>query len=211
MRHPEDTRRIAKVISRLLHPYVCIPLVVALIAYGASPNLGFSVKWTAALLPAYLFPLLYLYRQAKVAAVAQTATTQVLYGVAHTLREKPNEMSIVTCLFGIFSVPLLYFLGSPPSIIATMVGVTITMLLIAQVNRIYRASFHLALLTSMAVSLGVILSLPWLVIAPFIMLLGLSRYHLGSHTPAQLGVGLLIGLAVTMPILNAFGFLLGGD
>ena len=207
-RYLEGTRKIARVISKLLHPYACLPIVVALIAYGATLNLGVTIKWTVVgLLPAYLFPFLYLYRQAKIAVVAQTATTQVLYGVAHTLREKPNEMSIVTCLFGIFSMPLLYFLGFPPSIIATMVGVTITMLLIAQVNRIYRASFHLAFLTSMAVSLGVILCLPWLVIAPFIMLLGLSRYHLGSHTPAQLGVGLLIGLAVTMPILNAFGFL----
>ncbi len=160
------------------------------------------------LLPAYLFPFLYLYRQAKVAAVTQTATTQTaLYAVPHILREKPNEMSIGTCLFGIFSVPLLYFLGSPPGIIATMVAVTVTMLLTTQVNRIYRSSFHLAFLTSMAVSLGIILELPWLFIAPFILLLGLSRYYLGRHTPAQQLVALLIGLAVTMPILKACNLL----
>jgi len=207
-RHPEGTKRIARVVSKLLHPYVCLPVVVALIAYGASSSLGVAIKWTVVgLLSAYLFPFLYLYRQAKIAAVAQTATAQVLYGVAHILREKPNEMSIVACLFGIFSVPLLYILGSPPGIIATMVGVTITMLLIAQVNRIYRASFHLAFLTSMAVSLGIILGLSWLIIAPFIVLLGLFRYHLGHHTPAQLVVALLVGSAVTIPILSMFGFL----
>ena len=207
MRHPEGTRRIARVISKLLHPYVCIPLVMALIAYGASPNLGVSVKWTAAaLLPAYLFPLLYM--RAKATLVAETTGGQVTFhSFTQFFRNYPNELSIGACLFGIPSVLILYFLSSPLGIIATMAGVTATTLLIAQVNRIYRASFHLAFFTSMVLSLGIILSVPWLVLAPFIVVLGASRYHLGSHTPAQLGVGLLIGLAVTMPILNAFGFL----
>ena len=206
MRHAEGTRRIARVISKLLHPYVCLPIVVALIAYGASPNPGLWIKWTmAALLPAYLFPLLYV--RAKVALVAETTGAQVtLRSLPQVFRDRPNDLSIMSCLFGIPSVLILYFLSSPLGIIATLVGATATTLLIAQVNRIYRASFHLAFLTSMALSLGVILGLPWLVIAPFIVLLGLSRYHLGHHTPAQLGVGLLIGLAVTIPILNAFGF-----
>ena len=207
MRHPEGTRRIARVISKLLHPYVCLPIVVALIAYGASPNPGLWIKWTmAALLPAYLFPLLYL--RAKVALVAETTGAQVtLRSLPQFIRDQPNDLSIMSCLFGIPSVLILYFLSSPLGIIAPIAGATATMLLTAQVNRIYRASFHLAFFTSMTLSLGIILSIPWLFIAPFIVVLGASRYHLGSHTPAQLGVGLLIGLAVTIPILNAFGFL----
>jgi len=48
-RHPEGTRRIARVISKLLHPYVCMPVVVAFIAYGTSPNLVLWIKkWTMA-------------------------------------------------------------------------------------------------------------------------------------------------------------------
>jgi len=206
LRHPEGTRRIARVISRLLHPYLCLPVVVALIAHwgnGVSATLAI-----AALLPAYLIPLLYLYWQPRFVEATRSSTTRVAVSyMPQFLRDHPNEMSISACLFGIPSVLILYFLSSPPSVIATTVGVTATMLLITQVNRIYRASFHLAFLTSMALSLGIILSVPWLILAPFIVVLGASRYHLGSHTPAQLGVGLLIGLAVTMPILNAFGFL----
>ena len=206
--YPESTRRIAKVISKLLHPYVCLPVVVALIAYQASPNPATWTTWTmAALLLAYLPPLLYSYRQARVTAVAQTTGQVSLGSMPQFVREHPNELSVGACLFGVFSVPILYFLNSPPGIIATIVGATATMLLTAQVNRIYRSSLHLAFFTSMTLSLGIILSIPWLFIAPFIVVLGVSRYHLGSHTPAQLGVGLLIGLAVTIPILNAFGFL----
>ena len=200
------SEKAARIISKLLHPYLCLPVVLAMIAFGVSSDLGVTIKWTlAALLPAYTFPLLYLYGQAKVVAVARASRIQTLYTAPRFLRENPNEMSIVACLFGIFSVPLLYLLGSPSAVTATMVSVTVTMLLITQVNRIYRASFHLAFFTSMVVSLGIILELPWLFIAPFIVLLGLSRYQLSQHTPAQLVVALLIALVVTVPILNAFG------
>ena len=37
--YPESTRRIAKVISNLLHPYICLPVVVALIAEGESKHM----------------------------------------------------------------------------------------------------------------------------------------------------------------------------
>ena len=188
MRHPEGTRRIARVISKLLHPYVCLPIVVALIAYGASPNPGLWIKWTmAALLLAYLPPLLYSYRQARVTAVAQTTGQVSLGSVPKFVREHPNELSVGACLFGVFSVPTLYFLSSPPGIIATIAGATATMLLTAQVNRIYRSSLHLAFFTSMTLSLGIILSIPWLFIAPFIVVLGASRYHLGRHPQRRSG------------------------
>ena len=64
------TRRIAKVASTLLHPYMVLALVVAMIAYEACPSLGVWIKWTmVALLSAYLFPLSYM--QAKTAIVSQ--------------------------------------------------------------------------------------------------------------------------------------------
>ena len=197
-----ETRKIAKIISNILHPYVVFPLVVALVAYQISSVPEVWVKWTVtALLPAYLLPLLYM--QTRVTILARTTGTQVTH--RSFFREQPNEMLLLACLFGIPSTLILYFLGSPLGIITTMVGVAATTLLIALVNRTYRASFHLALFTSMLMPLVIILALPSLAIAPFILLLGLSRYHLGEHTPTQLVTGFLIGLVVSVAVFNGFG------
>ena len=197
------TRSIAKIISSVLHPYVFFTLVVALVAYESSSSLGVWAKWTVvALLSAYLFPLSYMYT--KIAVVARTTGAQVT--LRSFFREKPNEMLLLASLFGIPSALILYFLSSPPGIIATVIGVAATALLIALVNRVYRASFHLALFTSVAVPSVIISGIPSVVIAPFVLLLGLSRYHLGEHTPVQLVTGFLIGLVVSGAILHRFGF-----
>ncbi len=197
------TRGIVRVISNLLHPYVVLVMVLAMVAYEVSPSLGAWIKWTmVALLSAYLFPLSYM--QAKTAIVSRTTGSQMTF--RSFFREKPNEMLLLACLFGIPSALILYFLGSPPDIIATVVGVGSTSLLIALVNRIYRASFHLALLTSLSIPLVVIFGLSPLVVAPFVLLLGLSRYHLGEHTPLQLLIGFLIGFIATGGIFHGFGF-----
>jgi len=161
-------------------------------------------KWTViALMSAYLFPLLYM--RARAIVVARTTGAQV--SLRSFFREKPNEMALLACVFGIPSATILYFLGSPSSIIAILVGVAATALLIALVNRVYRASFHLALFTSAVIPLTIICGFPLLVIIPFILLLGASRYYLGAHTPLQLTAGFLVGLGVTITVFQGFGIL----
>ena len=197
-------RDIAKIISNILHPYVVLSLVVAVVAYQQSPSLGIWAKWTVvALLSAYLFPLIYM--QARVTVIVRTTGTQV--SLRSFFREQPTEMAILACIFGIPSATILYFLDYPSDIIAILVGVAAVALLIALVNRVYRASFHLALFTSAVVPLTIIFGLPSLVVIPFILLLGASRYYLGEHTPLQLTTGFLLGLMVSVAVFQGFGIL----
>jgi len=197
-------RDIAKTISNILHPYVVLSLVVAVIAYQQSPSLAIWAKWVmVALLSAYLFPLIYM--RARVAIMVHTTGAQV--SLRSFFREQPTEMVILACIFGIPSATILYFLGYPSNIIATLVGVAAVALLIALVNRVYRASFHLALFTSAVVPLIIIFGLPSLVVIPFIVLLGTSRYYLGEHTPLQLTTGFLLGLMVSIAVFQGFGIL----
>ena len=195
-------RGTARVISSILHPYVVLTLVVAVVAYQESLSWGVWARWmAAALLPAYLLPLIYM--GARVAMVVRTTGTQVhLYSF---FREQPNEMVILACIFGIPSAAILLFLGYPASLIATLVGVATTALLIALINRVYRASFHIALFTSTMVPLLIIFGLPSLTVIPLILMLGASRYYLGEHTLLQLTAGFMLGLMVTVATFYTFG------
>jgi len=198
------SRDIARIISNVLHPYVVFSLVVTLVAYQESAILVDWIKWAmVTLLSAYLLPLIYM----KTRVVVVTHNTGNRVRLRTFFREQPNEMVILACIFGLPSGAILYILGYPGNIIATLVGVAATALIIALVNRVYRASFHIALFTSMMVSLIIIFGLPSLVAIPFIMLLGASRYYLGEHTPVQLTTGFLIGLAATIAVFRGFSIL----
>jgi len=200
----KSVQDIAKIISNILHPYAVLSLVVVAIAYQESSSSWVWLKWTiVTLVSAYAFPLMYI--RAKVYVVARTTGSQV--NLRSFFREQPKEMALLTCVFGIPSATILYFLGYPLSLIVTLVGLAATTLVIALVNRVYRASFHLALFTSLAVPLGIFFGLPSLVVILFIVLLGASRHYLGEHTPLQLTAGFLLGLAVTAIVFQLFSFL----
>lgn len=193
----------AKVISNLLHPYLVIALAITMVAYKACLSSGAWIRWTVvALLLVYLFPLSYM--QAKAAVVARKTGARVKF--RDFFREQPNEMLLLACLLGIPSTLILYLLGSPSDIIVVIIGVAVTSVVVALTNRVYRASFHLAVLTSLSFPLVVIAGLSPLTVAPFILLLGLSRCYLGEHTPPQLLAGFFIGLLVTGGIFYSFGF-----
>jgi len=195
---------VAEIISKVLHPYVIFPVVVMLIAYKGNPELVIWAKWTIiALLSAYFIPLLYM--QIRVALVAHT--TGVKIDSRSFFREQPNQMLLLAGLFGIPSALILFVIGSPSEIIATVVGVGLASLVIALVNRAYRASFHMAIFTSMVIPLVIVLGPSWWFISLFILLLGLSRYYLGKHTPMQLTVGFLLGVVVSVDVFYMFGLI----
>ena len=198
------TRKIAKVISKLLHPFIALALAVIIVAAEVSPSFSIWAKWTvAALVPAYLFPLAYM--ETKIVIITRSTGAQMT--LRSYFREKPNELLLVAFLFALPNILLLYCLGSPTGLTATMVGVSLTALMVALSNRIYRASIHLSMITSLAIPLIIIAGISPVLIASIILLLGLSRYYLGEHTPVQLLAGFLLGLIVTTGIFYGFGLL----
>jgi hypothetical protein len=199
-----NIRDVAKIVSNVLNPYAVLSVVVAIIAYQESPSLMTWAEWTAVTLSAaYVLPVIYI--QARIRLLAHTTGESV--DARAFFREQPGQMALLTCIFGIPSATILYFLGYPFSLIAILVGVAVTSLLTALVNKFYRASFHVALFTSVVVPLGIIFGLPALAVIPFIFLLGASRYYLGEHTPLQLTAGFFIGLLVAFGAFYGFSIL----
>ena len=198
------TTTVAKAISNLFHPYIVLTLLVVFVAYDVSTSFIFWAKWTMiALLSAYCLPIIY----TRLKFAASPRITDAASQSRSIPRNNPNEMLILAALFGIPSVLILYCFGSPLEIIAIILGVGASSIIIALVNRTYRASFHLATFTSVSISSIIIAGLYPIVPVLLIILLGASRYFLGQHTPLQLVTGFFIGLIITGAILLGFGFL----
>jgi len=198
------TKDVARITSSILHPYLFLSVVVGMIAYQNSPVLALWAKWTiVTLLTAYLLPVIYM----RLRIYTLSHTTGVQSDLHHFFRERPLEMAVLACIFGIPSTALIYYLNYPSSIIATIVAVAVTTLVIALTNLVYRASFHLALFSSATVPLMITFGLPALTVLPFMFLLGTARYYLGEHTPLQLTAGFFIGVVVTAAVFYGFGIL----
>lgn len=199
--------RTAKLVCNILHPWVLLVPIVAVAAYKAVNPASEWVKWTLLTLAvAYVFPLVY----TRLRVAALRGGENISAGTRSLLRERPRELLITTCLFGIPPILLVHFLNGPDTVLAVILAVTAIMLVIALLNLRYRASFHLALVTSILTSLWSLVGMVALVTLPLVPLLGFARWRIGAHTPAQLAAGFALGLMVTLAVFRGLGLSLGG-
>ena len=197
-----ETLRRAKLLSHILHPWAILVPVLALAAYQAVSGSAEWVKWTLiAYVPAIAFPSLY--ARIRVWMWSRGETPQRMS--RSLFRDKPRELFATTGLFGIPGVLILHYLQGPRSLILIILAVTAAMFAVALVNLRYRASFHLAMVTSMLTALRFLFGPVSLVSFLLIPILGLSRYQLGEHTPAQVVAGFLIGLVMGAAVFNGLG------
>ncbi len=74
------------------------------------------------------------------------------------VRNDPEQLFIMTGLFGVPSILILRLFNGPENLLTIMLGCTAVMFVIALVNLKYRASFHLSMVTSMLTALWFSLS-----------------------------------------------------
>jgi len=198
----DEALRRAKLVSNIFHPWSVLVPVLGLAAYQSVSKPPEYIKWTLlAYIPAIVFPSLY----------AKIRASMWLQGgnrqkISRSLfRDKPREILITTFLFGIPAALILHYVNAPRNLLVIILGVTAVMFVVTLVNLRYRASFHLAMVTSMLTALWFIFGAVSLVSFLLIPILGLSRYQLGEHTPAQTVAGLLIGLVVGGSVFYGMG------
>lgn len=198
-----DVTKAPRLVSNVLHPWAILVPVLALTAYQAVGEPLESIKWTLlAFVPALASPLIY----AKIRATILSRDGGQQKISRSLVRDNPVQLFIMAGLFGIPSALVLYYLSAPRNLLIIILGITAVMLVLALVNTTYRASFHLAMVTSMLTSLWFIFGGVSLVVFLLLPILGYSRYQLGEHTPAQMVAGFLIGLVVSGATFYGFGF-----
>ena len=123
-------------------------------------------------------------------------------GMAEHLRHHPRDILALSLLFGLPCAVALTLLRAPT---AAVVALIITSQALALVNLRYRASYHVAAVTSLVltgIALGGAISTISLAVVP---LVGWSRYRLGQHTIAQMSIGCILAAAVSALLFLALG------
>ena len=197
------TLKRAQLASNIFHPWAILVPVIVLAAYHTAKGSAEWVKWALlALVPAIVLPLTYV----KIRAISRGGRSQKIS--RSLVRNDPDQLFIMTALFGVPSTLILYYFNGPKSLLSIILGVTAVMFVISLVNLKYRASFHLSMVTSMLTALWFLFGPISLIAFLLIPILGISRYQMGEHTPNQMVTGFLIGLVVSGTIFYKLG--LGG-
>ncbi len=197
--------RIATFTCRLMHPcFLSIGLLLlAAVVSGDASSMAASV---AVVLLLSLLSAIYVRARMSTTGIGLRA----LEAMTEYLRHHPKDIIVLTLVCGVPSTVVLALIRAPLFSVV-MVGVlTVTALLLALVNLRYRASYHLAAVTSLALVSVTLWEATFPAALAVVPLVGWAKYHLGDHTIVQLSVGCGIAAAVsaaTFGILSSAGVL----
>ena len=203
----DSWQRIARAVSIALHPWLVFVPVVAVLAYNSTSTLIEWGKWTlVTVLLAYILPVLYV----RVRADFLRLDGQSQISLRSIFRERPEEIALLACLFGIPGLLVLHYLNGPDTLLALLMATAGAMFVAALINFVNRVSLHMALVTAMLSSVWLVFGPVSLVTLPLIILVGLARYFLKEHTPDQITSGFVLGVVVTMVVFWGTGLAFGG-
>jgi len=195
---------IAKRISTIMNPFPLTLVMLLIVTYAGSTNLGIFVRWAMVILLVFvIIPLAYVYvKNVLVGHKGNSVQDPTAFFKAHR-----SQIWIIGVISAGLFIPLLVFFDTPLLLSATFVALLGTSLFIALINKYYKASFHLATVTTL-ITVAVLVwgkaVLPVLIVIP---LVGWARYALHQHSPYQLASGFGLALIVTSASFYYFGLL----
>lgn len=197
--------KIAAFISRLMHP--CLLgvglLLLAPVVYG---DVGATVISAVVVLPCTLVAVMYVRARTSTRGIS----LRVLEVMTEYLRYHPKDVIVLVIISGLPATLVLTLVGAPQLSIVTANTLTATALALALVNLRYRASYHVAAVTSLALVSATLWAATFPVALAAVPLVAWARHRLGQHTAIQISVGCVIATLVsiaTFTVLNYVGVL----
>lgn len=191
----------ARWISNVMNPYPITLALLLTVAYTSSINLRNFGIWAFVIFLSFIvLPLSYIL----IKNFTSKSGNMRLQEPTAFFRKHRSEIWILGVVSMGIIVPSLLFLSASSNLSATFAALLGTSLAIAVVNRYYKASFHLAVITSVVIIVTLIWGYKALPIIAIIPLVGWARYSLKQHTLYQLAAGFGLAIIISVPILYYF-------
>jgi len=195
---------VAKVISRVMNPFLLSVVALLLVTYVVSSGLWTFFSWVLIILFfTAVLPLTYIYiKSPRAESGAKRIQDPLVF-----FREHRREISVIGIISALPCILLLIFLEAPSLLVATLVALLGTSLAVGLVNMFYRASYHLALVTTVVIVAVLIWGQTFPSVLAAILLVGWARYSLQQHSPSQLAAGFGLSVVIGAATLYSFGLL----
>jgi hypothetical protein len=193
---------IAKPVSKVLNPFIISIIALLVATYAGVNNLREFGNWALIILFfCAIVPFAYIYVKSSKGGSPKRKTPDY----SSFLKESRKEIWALVIIAGAPFIFLLIILKAPTILTATLVSLIGSCLVIALVNRFFKASFHISPVTILAITAVVIwgqAALPALLIIP---LIGWARSSAREHSLSQLAMGFAIALIIEGASLLGFG------
>jgi hypothetical protein len=191
----------ARWVSHIMNPYPITLALLMAVAYTSSLNLRNFAVWAFIIFLSFIaLPFSYIL----IKNITNKTDNMRLQEPTAFFRGHRSEIWILGIVSMGILIPSLIFLGASANLFATFAALLGTSLAIAAVNRYFKASFHLAAITSVVMVVTLIWGYMVLPIIAIIPLVGWARYSLKQHTPYQLAAGFGLAIIISVPILYYF-------
>ncbi|MGZ5433564.1 MAG: hypothetical protein ACXWH7_11600 [Thermoanaerobaculia bacterium] len=174
--------RAARILSAVLHPFVVAPLTAAL----ATRNW----RWTAAITATTVLPL---------AALLIRRTRRGIWNdfdVSHP-DQRPGLYFAAIPLLALAAI-LVWWMGAPPWFLRSFFAIAVLFAAGLLGNRFLKISLHMMFGAFCLVAVARLYPSSLLLTLPLLASLAWSRRRLERHTPAEIAVGLLLGVAAAL-------------
>jgi hypothetical protein len=191
----------ARWISNVMNPYPITLALLLAVAYTSAISLRNFAVWAFVIFLSFIaLPLIYIL----IKNITNKADNMRLQEPTAFFRKHRSEIWILGIVSMGIMVPSLIFLSASSNLYATFAALLGTSLAIAVVNRYFKASFHLAAITSVVIVATLIWGYMVLPIVVIIPVVAWARYSLKQHTLYQLAAGFGLAIIISFPILYYF-------
>lgn len=192
-------KRLARLISNTLNPFVISVVIIILISFRETSGLLEAVKWASISLAVSVLPTLII--------VIYLVRSKKIEGFFNTTREQRNVVYLFASGLGAIGCGLLWLLDAPQMLAVTFTAGLISIVLFMAINYYWKLSLHTAFivasLTIMIIIYGVAAAWAVLLIPP----VAWARIELKQHSIAQVVVGSLLVALVVAGIFWGFGII----
>lgn len=192
---------IAKPVSKVLNPFFISIIALLVATYTGTNNLREFGTWTLIILFfTVIVPFAFIYVKSR-----KGSSPRKMPNISQFIKERRKEIWLLVIITGIPFISLLIILKAPLILVATLVSLIGSCLVIALVNKFFKASFHISSVTILVITAVVIwgqAALPLLIIIP---LVGWARYLVKEHNLVQLAAGFVITLIIAGASLYGLG------
>jgi hypothetical protein len=196
---PPMKQKIARLVTNVVNPFAVSAVVLVVLAFRESPDVGHAVLWTVVTLVLSVVPVLLvmvvLVRRRRVAGMFNNPRRQrfSVYGIAVT--------------FGCLGLLALWSGGGPKALRLTFIAGIIALAVFMTVNFYWKISLHTAFIAGTATVFTIAVGGYGALVLLLLPAVGWSRWALGQHSLAQVSAGAIGAAGIVTAVFAVGGYL----